>query len=295
VITILLNHAAGGLKGRDRLAELAGLFEAAALPVQMAWPPSAATAAAAARAAVESGATVVVAVGGDGTIRNVASALMGSNTPLGVIPAGTLNHFARDLRIPFDFAQAVAIIAARHVAGIDVGDVNDRIFLNNSSIGIYPDIVLARDELCRQGYRKWTAFVLATSRILRRYRGVVVRITEGQSTRSARTPFLFIGNNEYQVDGLNLGARTNLAGGQLFAYLAPRVRPRNLPAMLAWALVGRAASHGTLESFSAVELRVDTRRRRSLRVALDGEVLHLTTPLRYRMRPRALSVIVPAG
>jgi YegS/Rv2252/BmrU family lipid kinase len=295
VITILLNPKAGGAGGRELRAELARLFEAAAVPVRIVSPPSAAAAADAAREAVESGAPAVVAIGGDGTISGIASALVGSNAALGVIPAGTLNHFARDLGIPPDLARAVSTIAAGHVTHIDVGTVNDRIFLNNSSIGIYPDVVLARDELRREGHRKWIAFVLATMKILRRYRGVVVRITEGGSTRSVRTPFLFIGNNEYQVVGPKLGARTSLAGGRLFAYLAPRVRPRDLPKLLAWALLGRPALHGALESFGAAEFRVETTRRKRIRVALDGEVTHLRTPLHYRVRPRALKVIVPAG
>jgi diacylglycerol kinase family enzyme len=276
-------------------AELAQLFEAADLAVEIVSPPSAAAAADAAREAAASGATVVVAIGGDGTISGIASALVGSNTALGVIPAGTLNHFARDLGIPPDLERAVSTIVAGQVTTIDVGVVNDRIFLNNSSIGIYPDIVLARDELRRDGHRKWIAFVLATAKILRRYRGVVVRITGGETTQSVRTPFLFIGNNEYQVVGPRLGARASLAGGRLFAYLAPRLRSADLPKLLAWALLGRAAAHGALESFGAVEFRVDTRRRKRLRVALDGELTHLRTPLHYRVRPRALKVIVPAA
>jgi diacylglycerol kinase family enzyme len=294
-ITILWNPKAGGGGGRELKAELARLFDAAEQCAQILSPPSAAAAAAAAREAAESGSAAVVAIGGDGTISGIAAALVGSNTALGVIPAGTLNHFSKDLGIPTDLARTVSTIAAGHVTHIDVGMVNERIFLNNSSIGIYPDIVLARDELQRHGHRKWIAFALATSRILRRYRGVVVRITEAGSTRSVPTPFLLVGNNEYQVVGASLGARASLTGGRLFAYLAPRVRPRDLPKLLAWALLGRAASHGALESFGAAEFHVDTARRKTLRVALDGEVTHLRTPLHYRVLPRALKVIVPAG
>lgn len=295
VITILLNAKAGAGRGRELRAELAALFDAAKVQVHIVSPLSAAAAADAARAAVASGAAAVVAIGGDGTISGIAAALVGSDTALGVIPAGTLNHFAKDLGIPLDLPGAVSTIAAGHVTTVDVGAVNDRIFVNNSSIGIYPDIVLARDELRREGHRKWVAMLVATTKILRRYRGVAVRITGGTTTQSVRTPFLFIGNNEYQVGGPGLGARSSLAGGRLFAYLAPRLRPRDLPKLLAWALLGRAAAHGALESFAEPEFHVETPRHRRLRVALDGEVTHLDAPLRYRVLPRALKVIVPAA
>ena len=296
VITVLLNAKAGCAQGRDLGAELAALFDAAKLTVQMVPTSSAVEAATSARVAANKRDATVVAVGGDGTVSHIAAALAGTKTPLGVIPAGTLNHFAKDLHIPLDFEQAVSTIAAGHVTRVDVGDVNDRVFVNNSSIGIYPDIVLERDVLRGKGYRKWTAFAMATVRILRRYRGVEVSITkEGEPKRTLRTPFLFIGNNAYQVDGLNLGAREGIAGGELFAYLTPRLRARDLPKLFLWAMVGRATSHGTLESVPAVELRVATKPRRLLHVALDGEVEYLKTPLHYRVRPHALAVIVPKG
>jgi diacylglycerol kinase family enzyme len=120
-----------------------------------------------------------------------------------------------------------------------------------------------------------------------------VRIHAGDSTEIVRTPFLFVGNNEYQVDGLRLGARARLDGGRLVAYLAPRVRGRDLPQLFALALVGRAREHHTLESFAATELQVETPGRHRLRVASDGEVTRMVTPLHYRVRPRALRVIAP--
>ena len=186
-------------------------------------------------------------------------------------------------------------IAAARTISVDVGEVNGRIFVNNSSIGVYPDIVVEREALRRQGHRKWTAFAVATVKILRHYRGVAVRIEAGDSTEIARTPFLVVGNNEYQIDGIGLGARARLDGGRLFAYLAPRVRARELPKLMALALMGRAKTHGTLESFGAAALQVGILHKRRLRVALDGEVTVMITPLRVRIRPRALAVVVPAS
>jgi diacylglycerol kinase family enzyme len=226
-------------------------------------------------------------------VSSVASVLAGSPTPLGILPLGTLNHFAKDAGIPQDLDKAVATVVAGHVAEVDVAEVNGVTFINNASIGIYPDIVVEREQLRRQGYRKWTAFALATATILRRYRGLVVRLTADDATERARTTFLFVGNNEYQVDGLNLGARARLDGGQLFAYFAPRVHTRDLPKLLALALAGRAKQEHGLESLSASDLHVDTPRRRRLRVALDGEVRVMTRPLHFHTRPRSLRVIMP--
>ena len=136
-----------------------------------------------------------------------------------------------------------------------------------------------------------TAFAVATFKILRHHRGVLVRLTAEASTPVVRTPFLFVGNNQYHVEGRQLGARERLDGGRLFAYLAPRVHARDLPKLLASALIGR--EHDTLESFGAVALQVGTPGRRRLRVAIDGEVAVMSTPLQYRVRPGALKVIVP--
>ena len=237
--------------------------------------------------------SIVVAGGGDGTVSGVAAGIIGSPAALGILPLGTLNHFAKDLRIPLDLPQAVAVVAARHLARVDVGQVNDRVFINNSSIGLYPGIVEEREALRRQGHRKWPAMAIATFRVLRRYRGVTVRIDVDGHQRIWRTPFVFVGNDEYAIDGIRLGARERLDQGKLFVYLAPRARTRDLPMLLAKALVGRAGQSGAFEIVAATELTIDTGRARRIRVALDGEVITMSTPLRYRTCPGALQVVVP--
>jgi diacylglycerol kinase family enzyme len=291
LVTVLFNPAAGGA---DELqAQIAELFLAAgseALIIEL-WrghDPAEAARAASARA------SIVVAAGGDGTVSRVAAGLIGTPAVLGVLPVGTLNHFAKDLGIPLSLEKAVATIVASRVGSIDVGQVNDRVFLNNSSIGIYPSIVEAREELRRLGHRKWPAFAMATFRVLRRYRGVLVRI-EADGRRSVRrTPFVFVGNNEYELDGIRLGRRARLDGGRLFIYLAPRVRARDLPVLLARALLGRVRQSGDFEIVSVPELWIDTPNARHVRVALDGEIATMTTPLHYRTCPGALKVLLPA-
>jgi diacylglycerol kinase family enzyme len=227
-------------------------------------------------------------------VSRVAAGVVEADGTLGVLPLGTLNHFAKDLHIPLELDEAVQTVAAGRVGRVDVGQVNDRLFVNNSSIGLYPSIVHVRDQLQQQGHRKWTAMAIATARVLRRYRGVRVRIDDEGRERVWRTPFVFVGNNEYAVDGISLGSRASLDRGRLFVYLAPRVHTRDLPLLLLKALVGRAGRSGDFEIAASTELRVDTLRpHRWVRVALDGEVMKLATPLHYRTRPGALKVMLP--
>jgi diacylglycerol kinase family enzyme len=289
---VLLNAAAVGAGKPRSVADIAELFLAAGSRARITMLQRGQDLAEAARSAGALS-SIVVAGGGDGTMSGVAAGLIGTPAVLGVLPLGTLNHFAKDLRIPLDLEKAVGTIAAGRVSCIDVGTVNGRTFLNNSSIGIYPDIVEAREELRRRGHRKWSAFVLATFRVLRDYRGVLVRIDADGVQSVRRTPFVFVGNNEYAIEGSGLGGRTRLDGGRLVAYLTPRLRARDLPMLFVRALAGRARQSGEFEIVSALEVWVDTPRSRHVRVSLDGEITTMATPLHYRTCPGALKVLQP--
>lgn len=294
-IAVLLNPAAGPERGEELGKTIEGLFDEARVPVSIVTLPSRAGAQPAVRAAIANGARVVAAAGGDGTVSTVASALVGTSTPLGVLPLGTMNHFAKDLGVPLELRDAVQTVVAGQVKAVDVGEVNGQLFVNNSSIGVYPDIVVEREALRQKGYRKWTAAAIASARILSRYPGMTVRITAGDVNQTLRTPLVFVANNEYQVEGLSFGRRARLGAGCLVAYLAPRVRARDLPFLAALALIGRRTPSPALVSFSARSLSVDSPGRRRLRVAFDGEVTLMMLPLEYHIRPLALKVVVPAS
>jgi diacylglycerol kinase family enzyme len=291
VIAVLLNPTAGGSKTSDLPRKLEASFAAAGAAARVVVLDSPASTAGAVRRALDSGATVVAAGGGDGTVSTVAGALLDTGVPLGVLPLGTLNHFAKDLGLPVDLEQAVTVIASGRRLSVDVGEVNGRAFINNASIGIYPDIVVEREALRASGYRKWPAFVIATGKVLRRFPGVVVRVSTDEATETFRTPFLFVANNEYQVDGISLGRRTRLDQARLYAYVAPRQHARDMPKLAVSAILGRATRHPSLRAVATSELDVDTPGRRMLRVALDGEVIYMPTPLRFRVRPGALDVM----
>ena len=134
----------------------------------------------------------VAAAGGDGTVSSVAAAVAGSATPFGILPLGTLNHFAKDLHIPLDLAQAVHTIASRHIVVVDAAQVNGRVFVNNSSIGLYPSVVERREALRKQGHRKWPAFAMAATQVLSRSEDVSVRLNVDGRQIVTRTPFVFV-------------------------------------------------------------------------------------------------------
>jgi diacylglycerol kinase family enzyme len=246
----------------------------------------------AARSAVSDGVKVVVAGGGDGTINAVVSALIDTDIALGVLPLGTLNHFAKDLHIPLDLDEAVRNIGVRHIIRVDAGDVNGRVFLNNSSLGLYPDTVRDREKQQRRlGRGKWPAFVRASLMTLRRYPFLNVIICLNNEEHQRRTPFVFIGNNAYSMAGLDIGGRDRLDAGHLSLYVTHRTGRLGLLLLAFRALVGRLQEAKDFDAVAVKDVVIETRRKR-LRVAVDGEVTVMETPLRYRIRPGALKVIV---
>ncbi len=212
--------------------------------------------------AASAGYDAVIAGGGDGTISTVAGALSGSDTPLGVLPLGTLNHFAKDLGIPLTIPEAVAVIAAGNQARLDLAQVNDRIFINNSSLGIYPRTVLDRDQQrSRFGWSKWPAMLIAMFRSLRRFPLVEVKLDTGSETVVRQTPLVFVGNNLYQIDLLNIGKRSCLDRGQLSLYIANVQSRWGFVKLTLRAMVGRLRQSRDFESVCLRECLINSKRR----------------------------------
>jgi YegS/Rv2252/BmrU family lipid kinase len=246
-----------------------------------------------AKHAVEQNYDIIVAGGGDGTVNAVATALMGHpSIHLGVLPLGTLNHFARDLDIPIDVARAVDIICAGHSKAIDVGVVNDCHFLNNSSVGLYPAIVRLRESLQTAGYSKWWAALLSSLRILSKFRrfDLEVQPSDGPFIKR-KTALLFVGNNAYETAVTKLGTRTAIDRGRLWINL-PISQTRMGFILGLVALVFQREKPADTLIFEATSLKVSSKKR-LLTVAADGEILHLKPPLNYRILPKALNVLVP--
>lgn len=300
-VVVLLNAAAGtatatGGGGETVPARLAEIFAAHSIDAEIVTADDSTELASRAERAVSEGCPVVVAGGGDGTVNLVASKIVGTPARLGVLPLGTLNHFAKDLQIPLDLEGAAQTIIAGHVAQVDVGEVNGQIFLNNSSLGLYPSIVRHRErQQERLGRGKWYALFWAGLTVLRRYPFLNVRLTADGENLMRRTPIVFVGNNEYEMSSFQIGARSCLDKGQLSLYVAHRVGRLRLLQLALAALLGRPPGEAPdFDQLCVEELWVETRRERLL-VATDGEVNVMRAPLHYRVRPGELRVIVPRG
>lgn len=243
------------------------------------------------REALSRGSTMVVAAGGDGTVNAVASVLAGLDVSLGVLPAGTLNHFAKDLGIPADLGEAARLLATGSVARVDVGEVNGRIFINNSALGLYPDIVAFREARRRKGARKWSAAFQGLMRSLAHYRLLTVKVAVDGRELVRTTPIVFVGNNRYLMEGFGMGSRESIHGGELSLVIPHGTGRLRLFLYTAGALLGHGPGQA-LDHLTARELTIESHHPRLL-VSLDGEVVHLDTPLSYRIHPGDLRVIVP--
>ena len=293
-MTVIVNSGAGAGRNGDRLAETIRRHLAdGAVAARVLEPDATRTLSVLAREAAQNDDDVIIAAGGDGTISAVASQLVDTKKTLGVLPIGTLNHFAKDLRIPLDLAAAVRTAVQGRVAAVDAAEVNGRVFINNSSLGLYPRIVSKREEQQeRLGRGKWPAFVWATAHAFRRFPFLDLRITVHGRELARQTAFLFVGNNEYHITGFNLGARKCVDRGNLGLYLTHRTGRLGLFRLALHALFGRVDQAKDFEAFCVKEAHIETRRRRLL-VACDGEVEWMQTPLHYRSRQNALRVLVP--
>ena len=252
--------------------------------------------AAIAEAAADPGLDAVCVAGGDGTVSSAAAVMAGGEKPLGVLPLGTLNHFARDLGLPADLEAAASAISAGRCRDVDVGEINGRVFVNNCSMGLYPEAVRGREELREQGAPKWPAMLKAMRDALQRLPLLRLTLRTDDRTMRVATPLLMVGNNRYQTELLRLGQRESLDEGLLWVYLTRSTGAGGVLKLGLRALAGRLEQTRDFESLCTQGLQVDDRRRRRLLpVAVDGELEELDTPLVLRSRPRGLRVLVPAN
>jgi len=291
-LKVIISAAAGSGDNHKAVQRLAQIFDDKQMEADISLAQNGAEVTELAREAASGPYKVIVAGGGDGTVSSIAAAVINSNKILGVLPLGTLNHFARDLRIPFDLEAAARVIIAGDTTEVDVAEVNDRIFLNNSSLGLYPIIVREREKRQRLGAGKWPAFIWATIQALRRYPFLDVRLHANDESLVRTTPFVFVGNNEYAMDLLNIGVRDRIDKGVLSIYITHRTSRLRLIILALRAVLGRLRHDKDFLALRSDELKIQTHHKR-LRVAFDGEIEVMEPPLQYRVRARALRVLVP--
>lgn len=259
--------------------------------------------------------TAVVAVGGDGTINTVAQAAHAVGCAIGVVPQGTFNYFARTHGIPADPAQAVAVLLSSQPVPVRVAAINDRVFLVNASLGLYPDLLEDREAFkARFGRSRWVALWAGAVTLLRAQRQLRLHIELGDRVRDLRTLTLFVGNNRLQLEQLGVAAPVRGDSDTPEARLDERItavvlKPIGTLAMLRLMLHGAMGTLGEAHSVERFEFRHlvvrpgFTGRRRGVKVAFDGEVTRMRAPLDFRvldqplylMKPRPIDTATPAG
>jgi len=244
------------------------------------------------KAAIDAGARRILVAGGDGSIGSAAGAIAGTEIELAILPCGTLNHLARDLSLPLDLEEAACVAKTGHSVPVDSAVVNDRIFLNTSSVGAYVAFVRARERLERRvGYH--IGSLVAGLRLLVHMPTFRVALKVEGVTRQYITPLVFVGVGERELRLPTLGSR--VAGGKTGLHVMV-VRQRSGARAVALGLA--AAARGVeavsrtpaLDAFLVDECRIE---RRSRSVSLDGEIVQISPPLQYRHVPGQLKVVVP--
>lgn len=239
----------------------------------------------------------VVAGGGDGTILTAILAGLGQSNggaaakPLAILPLGTMNLLARDLGLPPDPIEAAHALAGAQPTEIDLAEVNGHPFAIWASLGMHPWVVRRRDHLQREGTPKWRAMALAALRALKRHPMVSMTLGADGQTTSITTPLFVVSNNAWRDETPPL-SRAALDRNELVVHVAKSSSRLSLIRLAFNALIGHWKIPSLLDTFVANEVRVTSRKRRMM-VSLDGEVTVMRSPLVFRLRPKALTVLMP--
>jgi diacylglycerol kinase family enzyme len=239
---------------------------------------------------------IVVAAGGDGTLNAVAQATLGSGCQFGVIPQGTFNYFGRTHGISSDAAEATAALLTARVQPVQVGLVNNRVFLVNASLGLYPQSLEDREEQKKRlGRSRLVAAWAALRTIARDYQPMLIRLQHEGRTHELRTLTLFVGNNRLQLEQIGLDESETVEDGKLAAIVVAPV-----PTLALLRLVARSAM-GNLEkvrgvrhfAFSSITVAPSSRLVQRVKIATDGEITWMRTPLEFRVAPEPLWLLKP--
>ena len=238
------------------------------------------------------GTQLFIAAGGDGTVHHVVQAVVHTDATLAVLPIGTYNHFARDLNIPLDWRAALEVALTGERRQIDTARVNDRFFVNNVSMGLYPELVARREEKGRD-YPRWKARLHAAYVTLRKYPHVTFTVESDHHQELIRTHVFMVSNNSYDLSRIGIQApRSTLEEGRLSVYWLPHIPRWQLMKFVARYLAGRMREVPGFRSFRTQRMRVQSSRPH-LHVGVDGEVFTLQTPLSITIVPQSLLVRVP--
>jgi len=248
----------------------------------------------AAKQAAKDGADIVVALGGDGTQSAVAGALAGGTAVMGVLPGGTFNYFARELGVGDTVDAALDTLLAGHVRQMDLGEVNGRIFLNNASFGVYPEILERREAIYRRwGRSRMAAYWSVLVTLWDTRDPMTMAVTMDGETRQIRTSLAFAARSAFQLESLGLEGADAIREGRFALFLAKGQKRHELVATAFRLAFGKVAAGRDFDMVTAEEIMIETRKARRL-LAFDGEKERMEGPFRLRVHHGALSVIVPA-
>ena len=245
--------------------------------------------------------TAVVAVGGDGTLNTVAQAAHAAGCAMGVVPQGTFNYFARTHGIPADQTEAVGLLLRAAPTPVQVARINDRVFLVNASLGLYPELLEDREAYkARFGRSRWVAFVAACATLLRAQGRLRLHIEMGGTVRDVRALTLFVGNNRLQLQQVGAEPEDTLAGTPGAGSMAALIlRPIGTLSMIRLMLHGAMGTLGEAQSVERFEFHHMVVRptlapgRRLVKVAFDGEVMRMRAPLDFRVLEKPLYLLMP--
>ncbi len=300
-LQFLINGAAGSQDAQAKSALVQAELQAAGRTGDLLFCKPEELAAAARRAAAQALAlrSAVVAVGGDGTLNTVAQAAHASGCAMGVVPLGTFNYFARTHGIPTDPAQAVRLLLRAVPAPVQVAGINDRVFLVNASLGLYPDLLQDREAYkARFGRSRWVAMVAACATLLRAQRKLRLHIEMGGSARDVQTLTLFVGNNRLQLEQFGADPRDTVAGtpghGSVAALMLKPIGTLPMLGLMLQGALGRLGEAAGVESFEFQHMVVRPTKapgQHHVSVAYDGEVARMRVPIDFRVLERPLYLL----
>jgi diacylglycerol kinase family enzyme len=244
------------------------------------------------RSRMAEGRRLFVAAGGDGTVNHVIQPLVHSDAVLGVVPVGTYNHFAKDLGIPLGWRAALEVATGGATRQIDTARANERFFVNNISMGLYPKWVSKRESRGRD-YPRWKARLYAAYSTLRKFQHIAVTLESEHHHEVVRTHVLMVSNNTYDLSRIGVEAPRNALGeGRLSVYWLPHVPRLKLMSFIAHYLAGRVRTAPGFRSFRTARIKVQASKKH-LHVGIDGEVMTVDIPLVITIVPQSLLVRVP--
>ncbi len=246
--------------------------------------------------ALDDGFQTIIAAGGDGTVGAIAACVSGTDRRMGILPLGTFNYFARSLGIPTEIDAALAVLDGGEVRKVTAGEVNGALFLNNASLGVYPEILREREDTYRRwGRSRLAAYWSVLRTVLGFRRSRRLKVTVDGETRRIQTPLVFVAMSAYQLEEFGLEGADEVRQGKFAVFVAPDTGRLGL-LKFAFLLAIRGMRRGVdFELLHGTEVIIEPtdKRDRDRLIARDGEKERMTPPLKFRVLAETLTVLVP--